>query len=80
MDYTVQSSRILRDAQNNSRGVGFARYELVARLHCQDINFLVALSPVTSVRRLSRSSTDNLLVRKDFFSRFDMPILLPRRI
>lgn len=26
MDYTVQSSRILRDGQNNSRGVGFARW------------------------------------------------------
>lgn len=25
MDYTVSSSRILRDANNNSRGVGFAR-------------------------------------------------------
>jgi len=25
MDYTVNSSRILRDSQNNSRGVGFAR-------------------------------------------------------
>jgi hypothetical protein len=29
MDYTVQSSRILRDAQNNSRGVGFARYVFI---------------------------------------------------
>ncbi|KAJ5042341.1 uncharacterized protein L3040_004892 [Drepanopeziza brunnea f. sp. 'multigermtubi'] len=27
MDYTVQSSRILRDSQNNSRGVGFARFD-----------------------------------------------------
>jgi hypothetical protein len=28
MDYTVSSSRILRDHQNNSRGVGFARFAL----------------------------------------------------
>lgn len=26
MDYTVSSSRILRDSQGHSRGVGFARY------------------------------------------------------
>jgi hypothetical protein len=32
MDYTVQSSRILRDSQNNSRGVGFARLVLLTSL------------------------------------------------
>ncbi|KAH7411118.1 hypothetical protein BKA64DRAFT_569614 [Cadophora sp. MPI-SDFR-AT-0126] len=35
MDYTVQSSRILRDNQNNSRGVGFARFE--SREICEEI-------------------------------------------
>ncbi|CCU75339.1 putative meiotic RNA-binding protein 1/putative sporulation-specific protein 5 [Blumeria hordei DH14] len=35
MDYTVQSSRILRDSQNNSRGVGFARFE--SREICEEI-------------------------------------------
>ncbi|KAH6723153.1 hypothetical protein BKA61DRAFT_663889 [Leptodontidium sp. MPI-SDFR-AT-0119] len=35
MDYTVQSSRILRDNQNNSRGVGFARFE--NREVCEEI-------------------------------------------
>lgn len=44
IDYTVQSSRILRDNQNNSRGVGFARFEsrevceeIIARFHGQAI-------------------------------------------
>ncbi|CAL3962880.1 unnamed protein product [Diplocarpon coronariae] len=35
MDYVVQSSRILRDPQNNSRGVGFARFE--NREVCEEI-------------------------------------------
>ncbi|KAF4626286.1 hypothetical protein G7Y89_g11880 [Cudoniella acicularis] len=35
MDYTVSSSRILRDANNNSRGVGFARFE--SREICEEI-------------------------------------------
>ncbi|PBP17405.1 RNA binding protein MSSP-2 [Diplocarpon rosae] len=35
MDYVVQSSRILRDPQNNSRGVGFARFE--SREVCEEI-------------------------------------------
>ncbi|KAH8594491.1 hypothetical protein B0O99DRAFT_625068 [Bisporella sp. PMI_857] len=35
MDYKVQSSRILRDSQNNSRGVGFARFE--TREICEEI-------------------------------------------
>ncbi|TVY80363.1 Sporulation-specific protein [Lachnellula suecica] len=34
-DYTVSSSRILRDANNNSRGVGFARFE--SRDICEEI-------------------------------------------
>ncbi|KAH7355073.1 hypothetical protein BKA65DRAFT_395608 [Rhexocercosporidium sp. MPI-PUGE-AT-0058] len=44
MDYTVQSSRILRDNQNNSRGVGFARFEnrdvceeIIKKFHGQPI-------------------------------------------
>ncbi|KAG9238472.1 hypothetical protein BJ875DRAFT_437406 [Amylocarpus encephaloides] len=35
MDYTVSSSRILRDSNNNSRGVGFARFE--GRDVCEEI-------------------------------------------
>ncbi|KAH6676725.1 hypothetical protein B0J14DRAFT_359864 [Halenospora varia] len=35
MDYTVSSSRILRDPNNNSRGVGFARFE--SRDICEEI-------------------------------------------
>lgn len=35
MDYTVSSSRILRDHDNNSRGVGFARFE--TREICEEI-------------------------------------------
>ncbi|KAG0652652.1 Meiotically up-regulated [Hyphodiscus hymeniophilus] len=35
MDYTVSSSRILRDSQNNSRGVGFARFE--SRDVCEEV-------------------------------------------
>ncbi|KAL3419800.1 RNA recognition domain-containing protein [Phlyctema vagabunda] len=35
MDYTVSSSRILRDSQNHSRGVGFARFE--SREICEEI-------------------------------------------
>ncbi|CAG8961681.1 hypothetical protein HYFRA_00006220 [Hymenoscyphus fraxineus] len=35
MDYTVSSSRILRDSNNNSRGVGFARFE--SREVCEEI-------------------------------------------
>ncbi|CZT45373.1 related to single-stranded DNA-binding protein MSSP-1 [Rhynchosporium secalis] len=44
MDYHVQSSRILRDNQNNSRGVGFARFEnrdvceeIIKKFHGQPI-------------------------------------------
>jgi hypothetical protein len=43
MDYTVQSSRILRDSQNNSRGVGFARLVIDFLPELLDTNNIVQI-------------------------------------
>lgn len=80
MDYIVSSSRILRDSQNNSRGVGFARSEIFASKDGHLLIQSTALNLVMCARRLSESSMVSLLATRAFFCKSVTPILLHKRI
>ena len=80
MDYTVSSSRILRDHENNSRGVGFARFAPYLTEPIALTNWIATVSrAVISATRLSGSFMASPLVRKVSSFKFVMQTLQLRK-
>lgn len=79
LDYNVNSSRILRDNQGQSRGVGFARYVTSPDLSRDALTVFTASRAVTSAKRSSESTTVSQLETKASFSRSAMQILLLKK-